>query len=336
MRSLAVVPHCSTRIACPACALAWFPVAKQARSAVGRAFARAGLVGNPSDAYAGKAIAFSVRNFSARVSVEPSDCLEIEDELAAPLLKAAIRRFEAHTGDPVAPLRISLATDVPFQVGLAGSSAIVIAALRALSAAHARPIDPFDQSELALAAEVADLGIAAGPMDRVIQAHEGLLHMDFSGERSPACYTRLSVSSLPSLLIAWDPRGGGPSGAVHSDLRERWQRGDADVRNTMALFGELVDEGEAALRNGDLARLCAAVDRNFETRARLFRIADRDREMVELARRHGAAAKQCGSGGACLAVLTAELDADALASAYREAGFLALRPTIEPERPDAR
>ncbi len=309
---------------------------RHARSATGTAFARAGLLGNPSDSYGGKTIAFSVRNFSAQVSVEPSDCLEIDDRLAAPLLKAAFGRFEAHTGKPSAPMRISLVTDVPFQVGLAGSSAIVIAALRALSAAHASPLDPFDQSELALAAEAADLGIAAGPMDRVIQAYEGLLHMDFGEYRSPACYTRLDVSSLPPLLIAWDPGGGEHSGSVHAELRDRWQRGEADVRTTMQIFGELVDEGESALRDGDFARLRRAVDRNFETRAKLFRIADRDREMVELARRHGAAAKQCGSGGACLAVLAAEPDAQTLTAAYRDAGYLTLRPVIEPDQPPAR
>ncbi len=307
---------------------------RQVRSAVGTAFARAGLVGNPSDSYGGKAIALSVRNFSARVTVEPSDCREIEDELAAPLLEAAIRRFELHTGEDVAPLRIALATDVPFQVGLAGSSAIVIAALRALGAAHARPLDPFDQSELALAAEVEELGIAAGPMDRVIQAHEGLYHMDFSGERSRDCYTQLRAASLPSLLIAWDPRGGEPSGVVHSDLRERWQRGDTKVRSTMARFGDLVDDAERALREGDFDRLRAAVDRNFETRAELYPIAARDREMVEIARSCGAAAKQCGSGGACLAVLADETDADSLAAAYHEAGYRTLRPVIEDEPHD--
>jgi glucuronokinase len=304
-------------------------VGRNAAGATGTAFARAGLLGNPSDAYGGKTIAFSVRNFSARVSVEPSDRLEIEDRLAAPLLTAALRRFEFHIGNTIAPMRISLETDVPFQVGLAGSSAIVIAALRALSVVHARPLDPFDQSELALAAEVDELGIAAGPMDRVIQAYEGLLQMDFSKKRTPACYTRLSASSLPPLLIAWDPGGAETSDSVHSDLRDRWQRGESDVREAMALFSEIVDDGESALRDGDFARLRRAVNRNFETRAQLFTIADRDRDMVELARSHGGAAKQCGSGGACLIVLAAESDAEVLATAYRGAGYRTVRPVVE-------
>ena len=43
------------------------------RSAAGIAHSRAGLLGNPSDQYGGKTIAFSIRNFRARVSIEGSD-----------------------------------------------------------------------------------------------------------------------------------------------------------------------------------------------------------------------------------------------------------------------
>ena len=41
------------------------------------AYARAGLLGNPSDGYYGKTIAFLVRNFRARVLLSPSARLEI-------------------------------------------------------------------------------------------------------------------------------------------------------------------------------------------------------------------------------------------------------------------
>ena len=42
------------------------------RRVSGRAHARAGLLGNPSDVYEGKAIAISIRNFEARVTLEES------------------------------------------------------------------------------------------------------------------------------------------------------------------------------------------------------------------------------------------------------------------------
>lgn len=46
------------------------------------AYARAGLLGNPSDGYFGKTIAFIVRNFRARVVLYPSARLEIRPSKA--------------------------------------------------------------------------------------------------------------------------------------------------------------------------------------------------------------------------------------------------------------
>jgi hypothetical protein len=41
------------------------------------AYARVGLLGNPSDGYFGKTLAFSVSNFAATVTLEPSESLVI-------------------------------------------------------------------------------------------------------------------------------------------------------------------------------------------------------------------------------------------------------------------
>src|SRR4030088_3801720 len=46
------------------------------------AYARAGLLGNPSDGYYGKTISFLVRNFRARVLVYPTARLEIRPSKA--------------------------------------------------------------------------------------------------------------------------------------------------------------------------------------------------------------------------------------------------------------
>ena len=59
-------------------------------------------------------------------------------------------------------------TSIPRGVGLGGSSAIVIAVLRALCALHGTELDPARMAELALAIETEDLAIAAGPQDRVV------------------------------------------------------------------------------------------------------------------------------------------------------------------------
>jgi glucuronokinase len=43
-----------------------------------KAYARAGLLGNPSDGYNGKIIAVSIRNFAARVVLEESSELRFD------------------------------------------------------------------------------------------------------------------------------------------------------------------------------------------------------------------------------------------------------------------
>lgn len=292
----------------------------------GRAFARIGLLGNPSDAYRGKAVALSFYEFSARVRLEPTASeghFGVPDGLAHGLIAASCARYAEHASlnPDHAGFEIAVESNIPFQVGLAGSSAIVIACLRALISAFGHPLDAYELSEMALAVEVDDLEIAAGPMDRAIQAYEGALLMDFGPERSASAYTRLARRDLPHLLIAWDTEGGEASGRVHSDVRERWQRGDADVHNAMREFAELVDEGMAALRIRDLVTFRAVVDRNFDARCALFPVSLRDREMVKIARGSGAAAKLCGSGGAVVAVLADRSEAAGLAERFADAGY---------------
>ncbi len=327
----------------------------------GRAFARAGLLGNPSDQFEGKAIALSVYAFAARVRIEPAAELRIvpgpDDRLEHPsfadaaewlratgcydgirLLRAALRRFAEHwpgwrelpAGDPRLRFALRYQTEVPRQVGLGGSSAIVIATLRALAGWFGVQLPPFELAERALEAEVLELGIAAGPMDRAIQAYEGLLAMDFRPPRSPASYRALDPALLPPLFVAWDPRAGVASGIVHRDMRARWLAGDPALRRAVETLRGLVDEGLRCLELGDAAGLRRCVDLNFDTRASVWTIAPRDREMVELGRARGAAVKFCGSGGAVLGVLREPDDYAAIERAYREAGLRSLALRVEP------
>src|SRR6476659_6172338 len=177
------------------------------RSAAGEAPARAALLGNPSDGYGGHVVALTLANFSARVQLEEAPGAELGCGEAAPLVEAAIGRFPR----TCAPMRARVETDIPRSVGLGGSSAIVIATLRALSALHDEPLDPMTVARLALAAEAEDLGVAAGPQDRVVQAHGGLLSMDFADNT----VERLDPAGLPPLFVAWSAHTAQHSGHVH-------------------------------------------------------------------------------------------------------------------------
>src|SRR5579883_207489 len=176
-----------------------------------RAYARAGLVGNPSDGYYGKTISISVRNLHAEVVLYEWEDVEIiltdEDrsrfrsvqELARDvklhgyyggirLVKAAIKKFVDYCQlEEIALHRrnfsIRYQSNIPRQVGLAGSSAIIVATLRCLMEFYGVTIPQEVQPSLVRAVETEDLGITAGLQDRVIQVYEGLVYMDFSRER---------------------------------------------------------------------------------------------------------------------------------------------------------
>lgn len=324
-------------------------------TSLGCASPRVGLLGNPSDGYGGRVVSFAFADFFAQVVAEDAGELELgptdavrslgdpAQAILAPdprragdgaaLLLAALRRFVAHAGvapqDPRCRMRMTFVSDIPRQVGLSGSSAIIIAALRALGDRFAHPIDPYALAMLAWAAETTELGITAGPQDRVIQAYGGLLHMDFR-TCEPAGVRVLDPGLLPPLFVAFDPRPGRDSGAVHADVRGRWLRGDPEVRRAMDEFAELADQGLDCLLRGDRAGLGACMTRNFALRSQLFRLTPRECELVEIGRAAGAAVKFAGSGGAVVGTIDADDHYMRLCAAYGARGYRMLRPTPAP------
>lgn len=109
------------------------------------ALARSGLVGHPSDGYGGATLSVTLRNFAAEVHAEPAVALDIAPiddgqwpEGGQPLVAAAVTRFGRRCTRHDVPfdgrVRIRYGSTIPREVGLGGSSAIVIATLRALAA----------------------------------------------------------------------------------------------------------------------------------------------------------------------------------------------------------
>ena len=125
-----------------------------------RSYPRAGLAGNPSDGYFGKTIAFIFGNFWADVTLYQTPELEIlpndRDASQYPsmnemvrdvrmfgyyggirLLKATITKFHDYCRENDIELddrnfTLRYTSSIPHHVGLAGSSAIVTACVRAL------------------------------------------------------------------------------------------------------------------------------------------------------------------------------------------------------------
>ena len=140
----------------------------------GTAYARAALLGNPSDGYGGRTISFAFTNLSAEVEVEEAGRSEVHPAGGRSLLQATLARFRRHAkaaGPAAATSELSFhwRTSIPREVGLGGSSAIVIAALRALCSLYGVSITREDLPAMALSVETEGLGIEAGLQDRVAQ-----------------------------------------------------------------------------------------------------------------------------------------------------------------------
>jgi glucuronokinase len=306
-----------------------------ARAAIERtAFARVGLLGNPSDGYFGRTVSFVLRNFAARVTLEETSSLRIKSEEpdsevfqsvehlvesvdrqgyhgGARLVKAAIKIFHDYCSEHDIALgtrnfTVHYQSSIPRQVGLAGSSAIVTATLRALMAFYEIHVPKEEQPGLILSAEVDELGITAGLQDRVAQVYEGLVYMDFSPdlmrEQGHGRYEPLNPALLPRLYVAYQTGSAKVSGQVLDDLRVRWDRGDVDARDTLGRIAALADEGRRAILAGDREQLSTLMNANFDLRRRIMPISDTDIRMVETARELGVSAKLTGSGGAIVGV----------------------------------
>ena len=244
------------------------------------------------------------------------------------LMAAAVALLSAEGVEPQ-PCRVSFETSIPRQVGLSGSSAIVVGTIRAVAAISGHELSSVDVARIALAAEVDGLGWAAGPQDRVVQAIGGLLDMRFDVPWDAARYDQLDPAQLPPLVVAWDDRPGTHSGAIHAPVRDRWEAGDRDVVTAMHRFAELAVEGRAALDAGVATdEWSALADEAFDLRTRFWPIADRDQAMVDAIRSVGGGAALAGSGGAVVAHLRDEALVPPTLDALARIGVVTIVPTI--------
>ncbi len=328
-----------------------------------RTYARAGLLGNPSDGYHGKTISISVRNFWAEVVLYEWDSVDIvlaENDRARfrsiydlvrdvqlhgyyggiRLIKATIKRFVEYCqmrGLELHDRKFSVRyeTNIPRQVGLAGSSSIIVATLRCLMDFYDIEIPLEVQPTFALSVETEELGIAAGLQDRVIQCYEGLVYMNFDRSVEQAvdaltcyAYERLDPALLPPLYLAFHDDLSEPTETFHNDIRGRYKRGDRPVMDAMQHFARLAEQGREALLNRDVKRLSALIDENFNRRRQIYNLPPWQINMVETARRCGASAKFAGSGGAIIGVYRDETMFEELRTRMAQIGSRTIKPIV--------
>jgi glucuronokinase len=328
-----------------------------------RAYARAGLLGNPSDGYHGKTISIIVRNFWAEVVMYEWDSVDIvqtKDDRARfrsihdlaqdvrlhgyyggiRLIKATIKRFVDYCSERNLKLHdrnfsVRYETNIPRQVGLAGSSSIIVATLRCLMEFYGIEIPIELQPSFVLSIETEELGISAGLQDRVIQCYGGVVYMNFDklAERQANgitfyAYERLDPALLPPLYIAYHDALSEPTETFHNDIRRRYDCGESLVVDAMQHFAGLTVRGRQALLSQDAAKLSALINDNFDTRRSIYKLPSWQVQMVETARRCGASAKFAGSGGAVIGVYRDEAMFNEICDRMAEIGSKTIKPIV--------
>ncbi|KAI7865576.1 hypothetical protein BDF14DRAFT_1730045, partial [Spinellus fusiger] len=308
-----------------------------------RSYARVGLMGNPSDGFYGKTMSLLISNFWAEVVLVPNSPLQPDvgrisfmTHLLADtrsfisasclvsmcendgydhgdrLLLSCFKVFFQHCKenkievDTRQGFTAFYETNIPRQVGLAGSSAIITAFWKSLLQFYGvsdQQIPIELQATLVMMAEL-ELGVSAGLQDRVIQAYGGLVSMDFEETHMKihkyGKYTLLDHKTLPPLWLAYlaNPE---ESGKVHSTVKQRFMAGDPVVVKGMRGFAALTDKAEKCLRDKDFCGFAQLMTDNFELRRSIYGeevLGAANLRMIALARQNKCAAKFSGSGGA--------------------------------------
>ena len=332
-----------------------------------RSFARAGLLGNPSDGYFGKTLSFTFTQFGVELVMTESSRIrfqqgEVDDATFASLdemsrnlrlygyyggirlLKATAKRFFDYCQEkglklPKRNFSVEYKINIPRLVGLSGSSAICSAMLKALMRFYEVGIPLELQPTLCLEAERDELGINCGFQDRVIQIYNGLVFMDFEKSfvesHNRGKYEQLYPSSTfnlqPStfnLYIAYDANRAEESGKAHKKVKRLFEEKNADVLAAMSEFADIAQKGRDAIAAGRTDELPKLVNANFDLRDKIFNVAEENRRMVMTARQCGASAKFAGSGGAIVGTYADEAQFERLKADLAAIGTEVLIPTI--------
>jgi glucuronokinase len=324
-----------------------------------RAYARLGLMGNPGDAFGGAALSVTIQDLWAEVTLEPSSRIIIKEPEIEISNWASLDDFQRHIRDrgyyggrrlmialmerlldygkkvhrpfDCPNFTLSWESIIPNRVGLAGSSALLTAALRVIMAHAKYEIPLLDQVDIVWKTEKENLGIPSGPQDRVAQVYEGLIFLRQPKE-GDLQVEELDYKSLPPLFVAINESTNEGTEIYHSNLRERYLENDPVVMEGLRQLNELAIEARGLIkanRGNELGRL---MDKNFDIRQSLLKLNPLQEKMVIDARKAGAQAKFAGSGGAIVGTCPTEKMPSVITS-LQSTGYQVFQPQIkEPQR----
>lgn len=323
------------------------------------AYPRAALIGNPSDGYYGKTIAFLFSNFKVEVYLHESELLEIipgsrdrlvfknicelADEVkhtgyygALRLIKASIKKLNDYCTEhnialPDKNFTIGFSSTIPDRLGLAGSSAIVTASIKAMMQFYGIEIPKPILANLILSVEKDELHIGAGLQDRVAQVYGQPVFMNFDKalmeQQGYGEYMPFDKTLLPPVYIAYRTELAEGSEITHNDFAKRYADGNEAVHAAIKQWSNLTDQAWARLQSGN-KNISDLLNANFDLRKQVMNVNVGNEELVRTARSVGASAKFTGSGGAIIGTYENEEMFNELVAAMKNIGAEVLKPEI--------
>jgi galactokinase/mevalonate kinase-like predicted kinase len=306
---------------------------------------RAGIVGNPTDMYGGAVISCSV-GMRARVSVVPAPDLVLET--GEQTCHIAGREDLRPRGDqfdlaraildymrlPPLACHVRYESEIPSRSGMSGSTALVVALLRALLAWQGEYPNLYQLAERARYIELNYLKVVCGYQDAYMCTFGGLNYMDFRGKQF---YREAEAELFATIepLAAYVPRlpfvlgftgVKHSSGAVHRPLRERWMEGETVVVEGYRRITEIARMGKKAFILENWPLFGRLMNENHAVQRDLGGSGESNERLIAAALKAGAlGAKLAGAGhGGTIIALWPWEDAAPLEDALREAGASAI------------
>lgn len=301
--------------------------------------ARCGIVGNPTDGYGGTVISCSMAE-RAYVEVRPCDCLRLNVSAYETVLSVEEdfslrgdyfdipRTVLTYLDMKEARLELRAWSDIPFQAGLAGSTAMFAAIFGALAAFKGIKPNRYEIAEHLHKIERELLHIQCGFQDQYMTVFGGLNYMEFRDkqwrrafeEQVFACVEPLAaeVPALPFIVAHTGKQR--VSGTMLKPIRLRWEDGERAVVEGYERIAELARIAKRAFISGQWEKLGALMNENHQIQQSLGASGEANDRLIRTALEAGAqGAKLAGAGGGGTIIALAA-DPEPVIAALKAAG----------------
>ena len=300
---------------------------------------RCGIVGNPTDMYGGSVLSCSVP-LRATVTLQDADTLTLAtrgQEVALRSSEDFARRNDffdlpkvvlraMHMADT--RLRIEYNTEIPYQAGMSGSTALLAALVAALFEHSGHQYPPHYFAEFIRSIELNRMGIMCGYQDAYMVTFGGINYMEF---RDKEYYRSVEdelfatieplaahVPTLPFILAHTGVQH--MSGAVHKPLRERWEDGEPAIVEGYKRIAVLARHGKRAFLMGDWEYLGRLMNENHAIQRDLGGSGPDNERLIHAALAAGALGAKLAGAGRGGTIIALHPDPHSLEDALRAAG----------------